>query len=248
MKFQTIVIGYVFALALFLFAQRRPTDIAQPSNFRGVVDLTHSASAKMPATNKAAVLSSGNSIPQQDTGTKIEAPAGISRSLWSVDQIPPERLIGSLVVFDVRQEAKQNPDYEVSVADIARWERTYGEIPPGAMVMARTSWDSRWSSSRTYRNSDNKGVMHFPGYSEDAAKFLVEGRNVYGLGIDTLSVDNGPSKNPTVHQYMLAHSVYPLENVANLDRVPANGAVAIVAPTKLAGGSSSPVRILALVK
>jgi kynurenine formamidase len=90
--------------------------------------------------------------------------------------------------------------------------------------------------------------MHFPGYSADAAKFLVEGRNVLGLGIDTLSIDYGPSKDFAVHRYTLAHSLYHLENVANLDRAPAHGAIVVVAPMKLEGGSGGPVRILALVR
>ena len=90
--------------------------------------------------------------------------------------------------------------------------------------------------------------MHFPGYSEDAAKFLVEGRNVLGLGIDTLSIDYGPSKDFAVHQYTLAHSFYHLENFANLDRAPAHGAIVVVAPMKLEGGSGGPVRIFALVR
>ena len=45
----------------------------------------------------------------------------------------------------------------------------------------------------------------------------------------------------------LEHGLYLLTNVANLDRMPANGAVAMVAPVKVAGGSTAPVRILALV-
>ena len=90
--------------------------------------------------------------------------------------------------------------------------------------------------------------MHFPGYSLDAAKFLVEGRNVVGLGIDTLSIDYGPSTDFPVHQYTLGHSLYHLENVANLDRAPANGGIVEVAPMKLEGGSGGPVRILALQK
>jgi kynurenine formamidase len=90
--------------------------------------------------------------------------------------------------------------------------------------------------------------MHFPGYSLDAARFLVEGRNVFGLGIDTLSADCGTSPDFPVHHYALAHSVYQLEDVANLDRVPSTGAIVVVAPMKLEGGSGSPVRILALVK
>jgi kynurenine formamidase len=90
--------------------------------------------------------------------------------------------------------------------------------------------------------------MHFPGYSSDAAKFLVEGRAVLALGIDTLSVDPGSSKTLAIHQYTLAHSVYHLENVANLERVPDAGAVVVVAPMKLEGEVDGPVRILALTR
>ena len=68
------------------------------------------------------------------------------------------------------------------------------------------------------------------------------------LGIDTLSVDRGNSKTQAVHQYTLAHSVYHLENVANLDRVPDAGAVVVVAPMKLEGEVDGPVRILALTR
>jgi kynurenine formamidase len=165
-----------------------------------------------------------------------------------VDQIPPERLIAPLAVLDVTANVKKNPDYQISVEDIARWEQGNGQIPPGAVVITRTGWDSRWDSEEHYRNADAKGVMHFPGYSEEAAKFLVEGRNVLGLGIDTLSIDYGPSKDFAVHQYTLAHSLYHLENVANLDRAPAHGAIVVVAPMKLEGGSGGPVRIFALVR
>ncbi len=101
---------------------------------------------------------------------------------------------------------------------------------------------------KDYRNADDKGVMHFPGYSQEAAKFLVEARNVLGLGIDTLSIDYGPSKDFPVHHYTLAHSLYHLENVANLDHAPPHGGIVVVAPAKLEGGSGAPVRILALVR
>jgi len=90
--------------------------------------------------------------------------------------------------------------------------------------------------------------MHFPGYSTEAARFLVEGRNTIGLGIDTLSIDYGPSKDFPVHEYTLSHSLYHLENVANLGPVPEAGAMVVVAPMKLEGGSGGPVRIFALAK
>jgi kynurenine formamidase len=243
MKIRTLIVGYVLALALFLFAQRHP-DSSSPTEFRAVVDLTHAmdphALGYQPARKSA--------FPPELFGTRIDAPARFARGLWTVDQIPTERLIAPLVVLDVTARATNRPDYQISVEDIAKWEQAHSQISLGSVIMARTGWDSRWNSVKDYRNADRSGTMHFPGFSPDAAKFLVEGRNALGLGIDTLSTDYGPSKDFPVRQYTLTHSVYQLENVANLDRAPATGGMVVVAPTKLESGSDGPVRILALVR
>jgi kynurenine formamidase len=261
MHSRTFVIGCGLALALFLFAQHHP-DTAQTSAFHTVIDLTHAINASVPTyelaeqkdyqvktvatIEKDQYFARNISLPEH-FGTHIDAPAHFARGLWTVDQIPVERLMAPLVVLDVSTKAKQNPDYQVSVEDIAAWEHANAEMPQGAVVVARTGWDARWSSVKDYRNADAKGVMHFPGYSQEAAKFLVEGRNVLGLGIDTLSIDYGPSQDFAVHRYTLGHSLYHLENVTNLGRLPAKGAMVIVAPMKLEGGSGGPVRILALL-
>ncbi len=259
MRIQTFVIGSVLALALFLFAQQRP-GTAQPGGFREVVDLTHSlpTHGSDPAAKSAyrlqtvamteRTLSSSSVLASEQFATRMDAPARLVQGSWTVDQIPAGRLVAPLVVLDVSAGVKSNPDYAVSVEDIVRWEQANGQIPLGAVVMARTGWGSRWNSAKNYRNADAKGVMHFPGYSEDAARFLAEGRNALGLGIDTANLDRGSSKIFPVDQYTLAHGLYVLTNVANLDRMPANGAVAMVAPMKLTGGSAAPVRILALVR
>ncbi|MGA8489293.1 MAG: cyclase family protein [Terriglobales bacterium] len=242
MKIRTLIVGYVLALALFLFAQRHPS-ASSPTEFRAVVDLTHPVSLHALAFERAR-----NSVLSPELfGTRIDAPAHFARSLWTVDQIPTERLIAPLVVVDVTAKTANRPDYQISVEDIAQWEQAHNQIPLGSVIMARTGWDSRWNSIKDYRNADRAGTMHFPGYSQDAAKFLIEGRNALGLGIDTLSIDYGASKNFPVRQYTLSHSVYQLENVANLDRAPATGGMVVVAPTKLESGSDGPVRILALV-
>jgi kynurenine formamidase len=262
MRIQTFVIGSVLALALFLFAQQRP-GTSQPGGFREVVDLTHSlpthATVAKPAYRRQAVARSEStlsspSVPtsplpaSEQFATRMDAPARLVQGSWTVDQIPAGRLVAPLVVLDVSASVKNTPDYEISVEDIARWENTNGQIPLGAVVMARTGWGSRWNSARNYRNDDARGVMHFPGYSEDAARFLAEGRNALGLGIDTPNLQRGASKNLAVNQYTLEHGLYVLTNVANLDRMPANGAVAMVAPMKLTGEWAAPVRILALVR
>jgi kynurenine formamidase len=216
MKFRTFVIGYVLALALFLFAQHR-TETVQPAAFHSIVDLTRAADPKL--------------------ATRLDAPARLVLSMWTVDKIPAERLVAPLVVLDVSPSARNRPDYQITVEDISAWEQAHGEMPQGAVVMARTGL----ASSR-------KSAVQIPGYSPDAAKFLVEGRHAVGLGIDTLLAESGAPTQSAVYQYALAHSVYLLKNVANLDRVPANGAIAMVAPTKLPGALEAPVRVMALVR
>jgi kynurenine formamidase len=262
MKIRTFIVGYILALALLLFAQRH-SETAPPTGIREVVDLSHTINAQVPTYEPAAkspyqvktvatVAKDGYfareiSLPEH-FGTHLDAPAHFVQGTWTVDQIPVERLVAPLVVIDVSGHAKNTPDYQISVEDIAGWEKVHDQIPLNAVVITRTGWDSRWNSAKDYRNADSKGVMHFPGYSMDAAHFLVEGRKVLAIGIDTLSIDYGPSKDYPVHQYDLRHSVYQLENVANLDRAPVSGGLVVIAPMKLEGGSGAPVRILALAR
>jgi kynurenine formamidase len=260
MKLRTLIAGYVLALTIFLFAQHRGT-VAQPGGYRAIVDLTHAINGQVPkfdpaeagfqartlqTIEKDGYLARYISLPEH-FGTHIDAPAHFARGLWTVDQIPAERLLAPLVLIDVHDKVRGNPDYQLSVEDIAAWEHVNHQIPLAAVVMLRTGWGARWNSAKTYRNADAKGVMHFPGFSLDAAKFLVEARQALGLGIDTLSVDYGPSTDFPVHRYTLPQSLYHLENVANLEHVAPTGAIVVVAPMKIDGGSGGPVRILALL-
>ena len=120
-------------------------------------------------------------------------------------------------------------------------------IPPGAIVVAYTGWAARWKTPEAYRNADAQGILHFPGYSLDAARLLVDSRSAVGLGIDTLSVDFGASRDYEVHRFCASRGVYGLENVANPGQVPQAGAMAVVLPMKLENGSGAPVRIVALL-
>jgi kynurenine formamidase len=262
MKIRVSIVTFSLVISVLLLAQQRAAS-RQVVRLRKVVDLTHTLNASTPTYEEnaepayraktVATLEKEHYFAREiclpeHFGTHLDAPAHFAKGLWTVDQIPPERLFAALAVIDVGEKVKRNSDYQLSVADIARWEKLHGEVPPRAVVVVRTGWESRWNSAKDYRNPDAKGVMHFPGYSLEAAKLLVDGRKVYGLGIDTLSIDYGPSPDFPVHQYSLAHCTYHLENVANLASVPATGALIMVAPMKLEGGSGSPVRLLAMVE
>ena len=262
MKTRLSFVAFSLLISVSLLAQQPPAS-RQVVRLRKVVDLTHTLNASTPTYEETkepayqvkivATLEKEHYFAREiclpeHFGTHLDAPAHFAKGLWTVDQIPTERLFAALIVIDVREKVKSNSDYQLSESDITRWEKLHGEVPARAVVVLRTGWESRWNSAKDYRNSDEKGVMHFPGYSVEAAKLLVEGRKVYGLGIDTLSIDYGPSPDFPVHQYSLAHSTYHLENVANLGSVPATGALIMVAPMKLEGGSGSPVRLLAVVE
>jgi kynurenine formamidase len=261
---KTLILALALLAAALMFAGTK-TKGSRPATAPAVtvVDLTHLLSEKSPnwegtekspfeakqlgRLEKDGYFSRTISLPEHFS-THIDAPAHFAAGRWTVDQIPAQRLVAPLVVLDVRGKVAQNVDYRVTPDDVALWEQANGPIPAGAVVMAYTGWDSRWNSMKDYRNADAKGAMHFPGFALEAARLLVEGRHVVGLGIDTLSIDYGPSSDYPAHQFVLAQNVYQLENVTNLGAVPEVGATLVVGAAKLEGGSGGPVRLLALVR
>ena len=180
-------------------------------------------------------------------GTHIDAPIHSGDHLLSVDQLMADDLFGQAAVIDVSVQCQDNPDYLLSKADILAWETTHGPLPEGAIVLMATGWSKKWPDQAAYRNQDVSKVMHFPGFSEQAGRFLIEERSIRGIGVDTFSIDFGPSQNFPVHKSVNGAGKYHLENVANLHLLPAKGAYLIVAPIKIAGGSGGQVRIFAAV-
>jgi kynurenine formamidase len=179
-------------------------------------------------------------------GTHMDAPAHFPPGKLTVDEIPTAHLFGPAAVIDVRDEAANDSDYRLTTARVEKWEAAHGKIPQGAIVLLRTGWAARWPDQAGYRNMDTQGVMHFPGYSIEAAKVLIAS-GVVGLGIDTLSIDYGPSKDFEVHRVDLPANLYNLENLASLDALPESGAFVIAAPIKLEAGSGGACRVFALL-
>lgn len=182
-------------------------------------------------------------------GTHIDAPYHFAEKGEPTAEIPVDRLIGRAVVIDISAKAAADPDYTLTPEDVIAWEGVNGIVPRGAIVLLRTGWSSRWPDKRTYLGDDTPGDashLHFPSYGHDAARLLVE-RGTAVLGVDTASVDNGPSKDFLVHRILGADNVVGLENLMNLDRVPATGAWVVALPIKLAHGSGAPARVVALL-
>jgi kynurenine formamidase len=73
----------------------------------------------------------------------------------------------------------------------------------------------------------------------------VEQRRILAIGIDTASIDHGPSTHFGAHVALCAAEVPVFENVADLAALPAMGAFVAALPMKIAGGSGGPLRIVA---
>ena len=193
---------------------------------------------------------SGNFCMSDHGGTHIDAPIHFGKDQHTLDQIPLYRLVAPAVVVDVRDAVAKDRDYRLSAEDLKTWESRHGRIPIGAIVLMHSGWGRHWPEKMKYLGSltpDDPESLHFPGFSSEAAKFLVTERKIDGVGIDTPSIDHGPSKDFIVHQILNGANVYGLENVASLERLPATGATVIALPMKIKGGTGGPVRIIAIL-
>jgi kynurenine formamidase len=183
-------------------------------------------------------------------GTHLDAPRHFAESGQTTDQIPLDRLIAPAVVLDVTARASENRDYTLTPEDVRRFEQANGGITPGTIVLLRTGWSRHWPNAKAYLGDDAPGDasrLTFPSFGAEAAKLLVEDRGVAALGIDTASIDYGRSADFRVHRIAAARNVPGLENLTNLDQLPARGATVVALPMKIEGGSGGPLRAVALL-
>ncbi len=193
--------------------------------------------------------SSNSFCAPEHGGTHLDAPYHFSEKGATAERIPLSRLIAPAVVLDVRAKCAADADYRLTRPDVEAWESAHGRIAPGAIVLLRTGWSARWPDRKRYLGDDRPGDasnLHFPSFGEDAARLLITDRRIAALGVDTASVDYGPSKDFPVHRLAGAADVPGFENVANLESVPETGAWVVALPMMIAGGSGGPLRIVAL--
>lgn len=212
-----------------------------------VIDLGHSMAASdptwtgTPTFERSGTPQMGRIATDEHFGTHLDAPVHFGGE-WSVDKIPVDRLVRPGVNISV---ADSSEDYQITVEDIKQWESVHGAIPEGAIVLFATGWDSRWPDQQRYLN-DRDGTKHFPGISAAAAEYL-KSLGIVGMGIDTPSVDYGPSAAFETHNVTNPAGIFHIENATNLTALPARGFTVVVAPVNIAGGSGGPTRVFALI-
>ncbi len=189
----------------------------------------------------------------EHTGTHFDAPvhwvSGKDQPDNTVDTIPLEAFIASACVIDCSAEARDNPDFLLTIDFVQRWEEQHGRIPPRAWVLMRTDWSKR-EKPRDYLNMAEDGA-HSPGPDGDVVPWLIRERDVHGFGTESVGTDAGQAQHLDppfpCHYFMHGNNRYGLQCLTNLDRLPPTGAVVYSAPLKIRRGSGSPLRVLAMV-
>ncbi|WP_377289686.1 cyclase family protein [Rhizobium sp. SG2393] len=182
----------------------------------------------------------------EHTGTHVDAPLHFSENGQSVAEIPVANLVVPLVVIDIRAKADANADAQLTPDDIKAWVAKNGDIPANACVALNSGWTKHFGTPK-FRNADDAGKMHFPGFHVEAAKYLLENTTAAGIAVDTLSLDFGQSADFATHYGWLPEGKWGLEAAANLDQLPEKGATLIVGAPKVKGGTGGPARVFALV-
>ena len=189
----------------------------------------------------------------EHTGTHFDAPihwvTGKDLPDNACDTIPARRFIGPACVIDVTADVARDPDFLLTPERIEAWESRHGRIPTGAWVLLRTDWSRR--NGAAFLNVQADGP-HSPGFDARASTLLAIDRRVLGVGVETIGTDAGRAGtfDPPFPNHNIMHGAgcFGLASLCNLEQLPPTGAVVIAAPLKIAGGSGSPLRVLALVE
>jgi len=183
-------------------------------------------------------------------GTHMDAPIHFGEGHWTADEVPLDRLMGPAVVIDVSAKAARDADALVTPDDVRADEAVHGRLPDGSIVLVRTGWDRWWDDPAHYLGTAAAGDvehLHFPGVAGETARWLTVERRIRAIGIDTPSIDRGPSRDFLAHRALANANVPIFENLAGLAGLPPRGAVFVGLPMKIAGGSGGPLRAIALL-
>ncbi|HME62180.1 MAG TPA: cyclase family protein, partial [Candidatus Binatia bacterium] len=178
----------VFVVALCAFS-------AYAVDEKKLVDLTYSFSAEtlhwptakpfhLDKVNEGRTpagfwYSSYNYSGSEHVGTHLDAPFHFAEGKWTTEQIPLAQTIGPAAVIDIRRKTGKDPDYRLAIEDIRAWEKAYGRLTAGAIVLIHSGWGKYWGDRKRYFGTDEPGNvtdLHFPGLSPQAAEFLVKQR------------------------------------------------------------------------
>jgi len=258
-------VAAVLPFMLFACAEgfgKKPTIMGEPvSNLQGnkVVDLTHAFSPSIP-------IPDGLPKPQREAiyggavqifthagqyGTHLDAPGHFHKGMRLVESIPADEFILEGCVIDISQKAIQNFDYQLQLSDIKEWEEKCGPIPKAAFVILRTDWSLRWTDPNAFFAKDKEGQKHYPGWGQEALKYLIEERKVRAIGHETPDTDSGITcgvkKGWPLEEYVLKQNLWQIEMLNNVDELPPKDFLVFVGVPKGDKATGFPVRVIAVL-
>lgn len=226
-----------------------------------IVDLTHTLTSDFPfipvknltypfelipmATLEENGVEANSWKIHEHLGTHIDAPNHFIENQNSLDQIELRDLIVPVVVIDIEEKASKNSDAELTLDDIKKFEKEFGKIPEHSCVMMYSGWEKHLRDS-LFVGLDDKQVKHYPGFSNDAIKFLVNERKIAGIGVDVLSFDPGIDEEYRGHKTLFEAGKWGVECVANLNEIPKTGATVIIGAPKVGKATGGFSRIIAV--
>jgi kynurenine formamidase len=173
-------------------------------------------------------------------GTHIDPPAHFDPKGRTMDQIPLKQMILPLVVFDLTPILKTDPNHALSVDDVKAWESQHGRVPAGSFAALRTDMYKDWDSDQErFKRSP------FPAWSLEAIQFLYQQRSIVANGHESMDTDT--TEDLKSEAWLLKHGHWQIEVMANLDKVPATGALIVVSWPKPEHGLGFPARAFAIL-
>jgi kynurenine formamidase len=183
-------------------------------------------------------------------GPHVDPPSHFIAGGRTLDEVPVEDMLLPLIVLDARDRVAADADYVVDIALIEEHERAYGPIPAGAFVAFASGWSKGWPSGEAMQNRDADGVAHYPGWSVEVLRFLVEQRGIRAVGHEQTDTDPGTALSVgsvDAERYLLGADRWQIEMLTNLDEIPPTGALILASWPKPLAGSGFPARCVAIV-
>lgn len=256
-----------FPLLFFIFSCCTHSPAVDPLLNPEWIDLTHSFDELTPywptaegfrldtvyegMTDKNYYYSAFSFSSAEHGGTHLDAPIHFAKNKPAADEIPLDRLTGYAIVVDVTDSAALHRDYQVRISDFETWEAENGKIPDASIILIHTGHDQYWPDVEDYLGTKARGDsavahLHFPGIHPEAAQWLVKNRAIKAIGLDTPSIDYGPSADFKSHRIFCEEEIPGFENLTNLNLLSPKGDYVIALPMKIKGGSGGPLRIIAM--
>jgi len=173
-------------------------------------------------------------------GTHVDPPAHFAENGITMDQIPLKQMILRLVVLDNTPYQAKDANHAFSVADLRAWEKRHGRIPKGAFVALRTDMSKDFDT-----DPEKFKRAPFPAWAFETIRFLYEQRGVTATGHEALDTDTTDKMDSET--YILQKGHFQIEVMANLDKVPATGALIVVTWPKVKDGLGFPARAFAIL-